>query len=81
MVSSARPRVQKAIDIAEGISASRDREDPFASVETDNGSDNEVIGSHSLMSKDTVHSWPFFHDARALGAVASMATFQSCSRR
>ncbi len=69
-------RQQKAMDIAVAISAERDREDPFASVATDNGSDNEVIGSHSLMSKDTVDSGPFFDDARVLGAVASAATFQ-----
>ena len=69
-------RLQKAMDIAEAISADRDREDPFSSVATDNGSDNEVIGSHSLMSKDTVHSGPFFDDARVLGAVASLSVFQ-----
>jgi hypothetical protein len=69
-------RLQKAMDVAVRVSEERDAEDPFASVATDNGSDNEVIGSHSLMSKDTVHSGPFFDDARVLGAVASAATFQ-----
>ena len=68
-------RLQKAMDIAREISDKRDGEDPFSSVATDNGSDNEVIGSHSLMSKDTVESGPFFDDARVLGAVASQSVF------
>lgn len=51
--------------------AELDRGDPFASVATDNGSDNEIIGSHSLISKDTKESTPFFDDARVLACVAS----------
>ena len=33
---------------------------------TNNGSFNEIIGSHSLMSKDTEDSFPFFDDANVL---------------
>ena len=41
---------------------------------TNNGSFNEIIGSHSLMSKDTDDdSFPFFDDARVLASVASQA--------
>ena len=69
-------KLQKAIDTAEAVTLARDRDDPFSSVATDNGSDNEIVGSHSLMSKDTKESSPFFDDARVLGAVASLSTFQ-----
>ncbi|MEV4894944.1 hypothetical protein AB0K48_36740, partial [Nonomuraea sp. NPDC055795] len=39
----------------------------------DNGAFNEIVGSHSLMSKDTLTSIPFFDDARVLAGVASSA--------
>jgi hypothetical protein len=42
---------------------------------TDNGAFNEIIGSHSLMSKDTLTSVPFFDDARVLASVASSSVF------
>lgn len=38
---------------------------------SDNGAFNEIVGSHSLMSKDTTKSVPFFDDARVLASVAS----------
>ena len=38
---------------------------------SDNGAFNEIVGSHSLMSKDTLTSVPFFEDARVLASVAS----------
>ncbi|MCP5074197.1 MAG: hypothetical protein GY947_13025 [Rhodobacteraceae bacterium] len=40
---------------------------------TDNGADDEIVGSHSLMSKDTVDSSPFFDDAHVMASVASQA--------
>ena len=40
---------------------------------TDNGAQDEIVGSHSLMSKDTRDSSPFFDDARVMAAVASQA--------
>jgi hypothetical protein len=43
---------------------------------TDNGAFGETIGSHSLMSKDTKSSLPFFDDARVLASVASLSVFQ-----
>lgn len=66
-------KLQNAIDQAELASERADREDPFSSRATDNGSDNEIIGSHSLMSKDTKGSSPFFDDARVMASVASQS--------
>lgn len=43
---------------------------------SDNGSFNEIIGSHSLMSKDTLESSPFFDDAKVLASVASQCVFR-----
>ena len=43
---------------------------------SDNGAFNEIIGSHSLISKDTLTSPPFFADARVLASVASSSIFQ-----
>ncbi|RYY55173.1 MAG: hypothetical protein EOO05_19695, partial [Chitinophagaceae bacterium] len=42
---------------------------------SDNGAFNEIIGSHSLMSKDTLTSPPFFDDAKVLASVASSTVF------
>jgi hypothetical protein len=42
---------------------------------SDNGAFNEIIGSHSLMSKDTLTSPPFFDDAKVLASVASSSVF------
>lgn len=42
-------------------------------AESDNGAFSEIVGSHSLMSKDTLTSVPFFDDARVLASVASSA--------
>jgi len=42
---------------------------------SDNGAFNEIVGSHSLMSKDTLSSVPFFEDARVLASVASSSVF------
>jgi hypothetical protein len=42
---------------------------------SDNGAFNEIVGSHSLMSKDTLASVPFFSDARVLASVASSSIF------
>ncbi len=66
-------KMQKQIDAAEAGTALSDRKDPFTNIATSNGSDNEVIGSHSLMSKDTTESSPFFDDARVLASLASQS--------
>jgi hypothetical protein len=42
---------------------------------SDNGAFQENIGSHSLMSKDTLQSPPFFDDAKVLASVASASVF------
>ncbi|MBE8516861.1 hypothetical protein ILP97_04905 [Amycolatopsis sp. H6(2020)] len=38
---------------------------------SDNGAFSEIVGSHSLVSKDTVTSTPFFDDTRVMASVAS----------
>ncbi|MEN4100109.1 MAG: hypothetical protein ROW52_09335, partial [Anaerolineaceae bacterium] len=43
---------------------------------SDNGAFTEIIGSHSLMSKDTLASSPFFDDAKVLASVASQSIFR-----
>jgi hypothetical protein len=52
----------------------RSSDDTFGQA-SDNGAFNEIVGSHSLMSKDTLTSVPFFEDARVLASVASSAVF------
>lgn len=64
-------KLQTLMDIADRASERADRQDPFSNQATDNGSHNEIIGSHSLMSKDTKSSSPFFDDARVMSSVAS----------
>jgi hypothetical protein len=63
---------QKKLDEGEQEVAKLDRlpESVFGGA-TDNGAFQEIVGSHSLMSKDTTESTPFFDDARVLATVAS----------
>jgi hypothetical protein len=63
---------QQKLDAGEKKSAELDA-DPTATFAqaTDTGAFQEIIGSHSLMSKDTEGSTPFFDDARVLATVAS----------
>jgi len=49
--------------------------DSVFALDSDNGAFNEIVGSHSLMSKDTLTSVPFFDDARVLASVASSTVF------
>lgn len=51
------------------------RADSVFALDSDNGAFNEIVGSHSLMSKDTLTSVPFFDDARVLASVASSTVF------
>lgn len=51
------------------------REKAIVEKDSDNGAFNEIVGSHSLMSKDTLTSVPFFDDARVLASVASSSVF------
>lgn len=51
------------------------RTDSAYGQESDNGSFSEIVGSHSLMSKDTLTSAPFFDDTRVLASVASSSVF------
>lgn len=64
--------LQQKLDAADAATAelNQDPESGFGQ-ESDNGSSGEIVGSHSLMSKDTLASTPFFDDARVLASVAS----------
>jgi hypothetical protein len=42
---------------------------------SDDGTFNEIVGSHSLMSKDTLTSPPFFDGAKVLASLASSSVF------
>jgi len=63
---------QQKLDAGEKKSAELDA-DPGATFAqaTDTGAFQEIVGSHSLMSKDTESSTPFFDDARVLATLAS----------
>jgi hypothetical protein len=51
------------------------KDDAVLGRASDNGSFSEIVGSHSLMSKDTLTSVPFFDDAAVLGSLASSSVF------
>ncbi|MFK4084814.1 hypothetical protein ACI2LF_11930 [Kribbella sp. NPDC020789] len=64
--------------LAEGNAKSAELDQNADSVfapDSDNGAFSEIVGSHSLMSKDTLTSVPFFEDARVLASVASSTVF------
>jgi hypothetical protein len=67
--------LQQTLD--EGDKATRQLNDirSIFDQRSDNGAFNEIVGSHSLMSKDTLASSPFFDDAKVLASVASLAVF------
>jgi hypothetical protein len=68
--------LQRALD--EGDAATEElnkKKDSVFNPATDNGAFNEIIGSHSLMSEDTLTSPPFFDDAKVLASVASSSVF------
>lgn len=69
--------LQKVLD--EGDAATErlnGREAALFDPASDNGSFSEIIGAHSLMSKDTLASSPFFDDAKVLASVASSSVLQ-----
>jgi hypothetical protein len=68
--------LQKVLDAGDAATAELNKQKSAVFDEaTDNKAFNEIIGSHSLMSKDTLESPPFFDDARVLASVASSAVF------
>lgn len=69
--------LQRALDGADAATEelNKDRNSIFNQA-SDNGAFNEIVGSHSLMSKDTLTSPPFFNDAKVLASVASSSVFQ-----
>lgn len=74
-------KLQRVLEKATATTERLNRGDPFTSVATDNGSDNETIGCHSLMSKDTKESSPFFDDARVISSVASQSVLHLMLRQ
>lgn len=68
--------LQKQLDAGDAATETLNRRsDSVFGQASDNGAFNEIVGSHSLMSKDTLTSVPFFDDARVLAAVASSSVF------
>lgn len=64
--------LQKVLDDGDAATDRLNRKEGSAfDPASDNGSFTETIGSHSLMSKDTLESSPFFEDAKVLASVAS----------
>lgn len=68
--------LQKTLDEAEAATERLNKKETATFLPpSDNGSFNEIIGSHSLMSKDTLTSTPFFDDANVLASLASQSVF------
>ena len=68
--------LQQQLDAGDAATAELNkRSDSVFGQASDNGAFNEIVGSHSLMSKDTLTSVPFFDDARVLASVASSSVF------
>ncbi|MFI6393948.1 hypothetical protein [Nonomuraea sp. NPDC050540] len=66
--------LQEALDAGEAAAQRLDQDERRVfDQRSDNGAFNEIVGSHSLMSKDTLTSIPFFDDTRVLASVASSA--------
>jgi hypothetical protein len=64
--------LQQKLDAADAAAARLNRRDGAVfGKASDNGSTGEIIGSHSLMSKDTLASTPLFEHAKVLASVAS----------
>lgn len=68
--------LQDAVDAGDEATADQNERGAVFEDATDSGPFNEIIGSHSLMSKDTPTSSPFFDDARVLASVASLSVLQ-----
>lgn len=68
--------LQEQLDAGDAATAELNKTDKsIERRESDNDAFNEIVGSHSLMSKDTTLSVPFFDDARVLASVASSSVF------
>ena len=65
--------LQEAKDTSEAVSKRLDERGAIFDDATDNEAFQEIVGSHSLMSKDTVDSSPFFNDAKVMASMASQS--------
>jgi hypothetical protein len=68
-------KLQRALEEGRAVTKQLNEKGVIFQDASDNGSFNEIVGSHSLMSKDTLDSFPFFDDARVLASVASQSVF------
>ena len=68
--------LQRTLDEGDAATNELNNKSVLFDARSNNGAFNEIIGSHSLMSKDTLTSPPFFDDARVLASVASSSVFQ-----
>jgi hypothetical protein len=66
-------QLQEARDTSDAVTKRLNEFGSIYDATTDNGAFAEIVGSHSLMSKDTLESSPFFDDARVLASMASQA--------
>jgi hypothetical protein len=65
---------QGEVNKSNGVSDQLDRStDTVLDERTDNGASSEIVGTHTLLSKDTPRSQPLYEDARALAKYASLA--------
>jgi hypothetical protein len=68
--------LQRALDAGDAATAQlNQKQSTIFDQASDNGAFNEIIGSHSLMSKDTLASPPFFDEAKVLASLASSSVF------
>src|SRR5919106_45301 len=71
--------LQKVLDegdaATEKLNGDKNVDSSIFNQASDNGAFNEIIGSHSLMSKATLTSPPFFDDAKILASLASSSVF------
>jgi hypothetical protein len=65
--------MQEAKDSSEAVSKRLDEYGSIFDARSDNGAFQEIVGSHSLISKDTVDSSPFFNDAKVMACIASQS--------
>ncbi len=69
--------LQRALDEGDAATAQLNKkQSSIFDPASDNSAFNEIIGSHSLMSKDTLESPPFFNEAKVLASLASSSVFQ-----
>jgi hypothetical protein len=69
--------LQTALDVGDAALNELNQQDSKVfDPASDNGAFSEIVGSHSLMSKDTLESPPFFNEAKVMASLASSSVMQ-----